>query len=780
MSNKLAQLWGWIDQRLPVQRAWDTHMGKYYAPKNFNFWYFFGVFSLVVLVNQLLTGIWLTMSYTPNAEGAFASVEYIMRDVDYGWLIRYMHSTGASAFFAVVYLHMFRGLLYGSYKAPRELVWIFGMTIYVALMAEAFMGYVLPWGQMSYWGAQVIVSLFGAIPYIGEDLVQWIRGDYLISGITLNRFFSLHVVALPIVILALVVLHILALHQVGSNNPDGIDIKKNKDANGNPKDGVPFHPFYTVHDLVGITVFLFVFCFIIFFMPEMGGYFLEYANFEEANNLKTPEHIAPVWYFTPFYAILRAVTIDLGGVFTAKFLGFVSMAAAIAILFVLPWIDKSPVRSIRYKGWMPKVMLLLFAAFFVILGYLGVKAPTPARTLLAQIGTIFYFVFFLTMPIFSNPDHSRVKSPYGWIVSFVIGILLITLSTQVLDTHDFMVFAGLGLGIFVIFLPLINLPLFKNGADKWALCLLLGYLIANLSLSMTDTEEQSFDIPLFLRLFGLALAALIIALPKLSANDTIKPEPERVQAKGLPASQVWLGLLFFVVIILAPIKAVGATGAFDCGGIRCDDFKADLSDKASLQRGAKWFVNYCMGCHSANFSRYERVATDLDIPSESMMTNLVFSQQRIGDLMTIPTSPEKSKNWFGAAPPDLTLSARSRSPEWLYTYLRNFYRDDSRATGVNNRVFNNVGMPHVMVELQGLLECDDDAHCNKLTEGSLKGSMQADEFDQAIYDLVNFMEYMAEPIALERQKIGLYVMLFLVVLLVVTALLNREYWKGIH
>ena len=338
----LVALRDWIDARLPIMRAWNTHMAKYYAPKNFNFWYYFGVLSLVVLIIQLVSGIWLLMSFEGSSERAFASVEYIMRDVDYGWIIRYIHSTGASAFFLVIYLHMFRGLIYGSYKAPRELVWIFGMTIYVALMAEAFMGYVLPWGQMSFWGAQVIISLFGAIPVIGEDIVQWVRGDYLISGITLNRFMSLHVVALPIILLALVVLHLLALHEVGSNNPDGVDIKKNKDANGIPRDGIPFHPYYTVHDLVPITVFLFVFCFILFFMPEMGGYFLEYANFEIANPLKTPEHIAPVWYFTPFYSMLRAVP--------DKFAGFLVMAAAIAILFVLPWLDRSPVRSMRYKG----------------------------------------------------------------------------------------------------------------------------------------------------------------------------------------------------------------------------------------------------------------------------------------------------------------------------------------------------------------------------------------------------------------------------------------------
>src|SRR5690554_60218 len=343
--NWLTGLWQWVDQRLPVQRAWDTHMGKYYAPKNFNFWYFFGVLSLLVLVIQLVSGIWLLMSYNGTAEGAFASVEYIMRDVDYGWIIRYIHSTGASAFFIVVYLHMFRGLIYGSYKAPRELVWIFGMAIYLALMAEAFLGYVLPWGQMSYWGAQVIISLFGAIPYIGEDLAQWVRGDYLISGITLNRFFALHVIAVPIVLLGLVVLHIIALHEVGSNNPDGIEIKKLKDENGVPLDGIPFHPYYTVKDIVGVAVFLFVFCTVVFFFPEMGGYFLEKPNFEISNPLKTPDHIAPVWYFTPFYAILRAVPAIAGSAFP----GVLAMGAAIAVLFVLPWLDRSPVKSIRYK-----------------------------------------------------------------------------------------------------------------------------------------------------------------------------------------------------------------------------------------------------------------------------------------------------------------------------------------------------------------------------------------------------------------------------------------------
>ena len=397
---------GWIDQRLPIIDAWDKHIGKYYAPKNFNFWYFFGSLALLVLVNQIVTGIWLTMSYEPSAEGAFASVEYIMRDVEFGWLIRYMHSTGASAFFVVIYLHMLRGLMYGSYQKPRELIWLFGMAIYLALMAEAFMGYLLPWGQMSYWGAQVIVSLFGAIPVVGADLAQWIRGDYLISGITLNRFFALHVIALPFVIAGLVFLHILALHEVGSNNPDSIDIKLNKDENGKPKDGIPFHPYYTVKDIVGVAVFLFVFSLVVFFFPEMGGYFLEYANFEPANPLKTPDHIAPVWYFTPFYAILRAITFPMFGL-DAKFWGVVFMGAAIAMLFVLPWLDRSPVRSMRYKGWYSRIALILFCVSFVILGVLGVLPSTPGRTALAQACTAIYFAYFILMPWYTRMEKCK-------------------------------------------------------------------------------------------------------------------------------------------------------------------------------------------------------------------------------------------------------------------------------------------------------------------------------------------------------------------------------------
>jgi len=402
----LVNLRDWIDARFPLTKMWEEHLSKYYAPKNFNFWYFFGSLALLVLVIQIITGIFLTMNYKPSADEAFASVEYIMRDVEWGWLIRYMHSTGASAFFLVVYLHMFRAMLYGSYKQPRELLWLFGMMIYLALMAEAFFGYLLPWGQMSYWGAQVIISLFGAIPVIGDDLSLWIRGDFVISDVTLNRFFALHVIAVPLVLLVLVVMHILALHEVGSNNPDGVEIKKNKDENGNPKDGIPFHPYYTVKDIVGVVVFLMFFSFVMFFIPEGGGYFLEAPNFEPADPLKTPEHIAPVWYFTPYYAMLRAVTVDIGPL-SAQFLGVIVMGAAVVILFFLPWLDRSPVKSIRYRGPIYKIMLAAFVVSFFVLGYLGTQAPTAGRTMLAQAGTIVYFAFFLLMPIYTRIDKTK-------------------------------------------------------------------------------------------------------------------------------------------------------------------------------------------------------------------------------------------------------------------------------------------------------------------------------------------------------------------------------------
>jgi len=399
-------LLGWVDARFPLTKMWNEHIAEYYAPKNFNIWYYFGSLALFVLVNQLLTGIWLTMNYNPSADGAFASVEYIMRDVEWGWLIRYMHSTGASAFFVVVYLHMFRALLYGSYQKPRELIWIFGMIIYLMLMAEAFMGYLLPWGQMSYWGAQVIISLFGAIPGVGEQLALWIRGDFNISGVTLNRFFALHVVALPLALVGLVVFHILALHEVGSNNPDGVNIKEHKDKSGKPKDGIPFHPYYTVKDTFGLGVFLIFFSAVVFFAPEMGGMFLEPPNFEPANPLQTPEHIAPVWYFTAFYSILRAIPDKFGGV--------LAMGSAIFLLFLLPWIDRGRVRSVRYRGLGHKVALGLFAAAFVALSYLGLQAPSDlilglTVTAWAQIWTVVYFGFFAFLFAYTAFGFERTK-----------------------------------------------------------------------------------------------------------------------------------------------------------------------------------------------------------------------------------------------------------------------------------------------------------------------------------------------------------------------------------
>jgi ubiquinol-cytochrome c reductase cytochrome b subunit len=589
-----------------------------------------------------------------------------MRDVDYGWLLRYMHSTGASAFFIVVYLHMMRALMYGSYKKPRELIWIFGMLIFVVLMAEAFVGYVLPWGQMSYWGAQVIISLFGAIPVIGEDIVTWIRGDYLLSGITLNRFFALHVVALPIVLLALVVLHILALHEVGSNNPDGVEIKKHKGPDGVPLDGIKFHPYYSVHDVQGIAVFLFFFCGILFFAPEMGGFFLEFANFEEANGLKTPEHIAPVWYFTPYYSVLRAVP--------DKFWGFVFFAASVVVPFALPWLDRNPVKSWRYRGNLNRIMLLLFIVSFIILGVLGVKSPTPERTFLAQICTIFYFFFFLAMPWWSRLDRT-------------------------------------------------------------------------------------------------------------------KPVPERVTMDGgMPIWQSLATLAIIGAMTFLPLKAVGAESAYDCGTIPCDAFEADPTDKPSLQRGAALYASYCMGCHSLQYSRHNRVARDLGIPEDLYKANLVFDPEiKLGSLMSNSMDKGDAKIWFGATPPDLTLISRARQPEWLYTYLRAFYEDDLRPYGVNNRVYPNVGMPHVLMELQGLAACSDEAgaaaakaeQCVTMDVASA-GAMSAEQFDGAMYDLVNFLAYTAEPYKSDRLRIGTYVLLFLVVFFIFAWLLNREYWKDVH
>nr|VFK18332.1 MAG: ubiquinol-cytochrome c reductase cytochrome b subunit [Candidatus Kentron sp. LPFa]VFK33169.1 MAG: ubiquinol-cytochrome c reductase cytochrome b subunit [Candidatus Kentron sp. LPFa] len=414
MKNLLNGLVAWTDVRFPLTKMWNEHLAEYYAPKNFNFWYFFGSLALVALVIQILTGIWLTMSYKPDAELAFASVEFIMRDVEWGWLIRYLHSTGASAFFVVIYLHMFRGLMYGSYKEPRELLWLIGMVIYLALMAEAFMGYLLPWGQMSYWGAQVIVSLFGAIPFVGEDLALWIRGDYVVSDATLNRFFALHVIALPMLLLGLVVVHIIALHETGSNNPDGVEIKKNKDKNGIPLDGIPFHPYYSVKDIAGVVVFLFLFSSVVFFAPEMGGWFLEKDNFVPANPLKTPEHIVPLWYFTPFYAILRAIPDKLSGV--------LAMGASIVVLFLLPWVDRHPVKSIRYRSALYKILLGLFVITFIILGWLGTQPAVPILSELGMRLSELYFGFFVILWLYSKERSSSMY--FGVFIAAMIVVLL--------------------------------------------------------------------------------------------------------------------------------------------------------------------------------------------------------------------------------------------------------------------------------------------------------------------------------------------------------------------
>ena len=657
----------WTDARLPIVAAWKKHMSQYHAPNNFNFWYFFGVLSLLVLVIQLVTGIFLTMNYTPSAESAFASVEYIMRDVEYGWLLRYLHSTGASAFFIVVYLHMFRGLMYGSYKRPRELIWVIGMAIYLVLMAEGFMGYVLPWGQMSYWGANVIVSLFGAIPIIGEDLLIWIRGDYLISGATLNRFFALHVVALPMVLIGLVVVHILALHEVGSNNPDGVEIKANKGPDGIPLDSVPFHPYYTLyHDLAGVVLFLLAFCAVVFFAPEMGGYFLELANFQEANSLKTPEHVPPVWYYTPFYSMLRAVTVPLLGI-DAKFWGMLVMFGAIGILFTLPWLDKSPVKSMRYKGRLSRFALLMFIVAFISLGYLGTQSVSPGKTLLAQIMTLIYFAYFFAMP---------------WYTTF---------------------------------------------------------------------------------------------------EKTTEP-PERLTGRFISIPQLVASLLLITFLVVVPLMLVSTeVEAASAGNLDLDHVETDFNDKDSLQRGFKYYINYCVSCHELGYARYERTADDIGIPHDLVSTNLIFGDALIGDLIENSMSTSDAETWFGASPPDLTLAGRVHSPDWLYTYLRSFYNDDTRPLGTNNTIYENVGMPNVLYELQGdvVRQCDDDGeHCELHREDN--GVMSEDEFDTAISDLTNFLYYVGEPVRDRRQGIGLWVLAFLGILYVLVFLMGREFSKDYH
>ena len=504
LGRGLSALGAWIDDRFPMTKLIKEHATEYYASKNFNFWYGFGVLATFVLVLQLVTGIFLTMNYKPASADAFASVEYIMRDVDWGWLIRYLHSTGASAFFIVVYLHMFRGLLYGSYKKPRELVWIIGMFIYLSLMAEAFFGYLLPWGNMSYWGAQVIVSLFGAVPVIGNDLAEWIRGDFYISDITLNRFFAFHVIAVPLMLVLLVVVHIMALHEVGSNNPDGIEIKEHKGPDGKPIDGVAFHPYHTSKDLVIIIIFLILFSAVVFFAPDMGGYFLEHANFEPADPLRTPEHIAPVWYFTPFYAILRAVP--------NKLLGVALMGSAVMLLFFLPWLDRCRVKSIRYRSWVYKMALMVFAITFVALGYLGLQPPSGA-----------------------------VRDAVAGLHDPVLRVLLVH---AVLYAHR------------------------ENqaGADE-------GDVVRNAVIAFV---------------LGLGLA-------------------------GAAAAQHEAEL---------------------------DAANNNIANTASLQRGAKYFVNYCLGCHSAKYVRYNRLAQDLQLSEQQLIDNLMFTGEQAFDTMAIAMRPE--------------------------------------------------------------------------------------------------------------------------------------------
>ena len=666
MEKALTGLMSWIDARLPLTRTWNTHMGEYYAPKNFNLWYFFGVFSLLVLVNQLLTGIWLTMNYTPSAEEAFASVEYIMRDVDYGWLLRYMHSTGASAFFH-------RGL---SAYVPRADVRLLQKAARTNLdlrhadlrsadgrgfcRLRAAMGTNVLLGRA---GHHIAVRRHtrcrGRYRYLDPRRLLAVR-DHVESFLCASRCRAAYRVARA------GGAHILALHEVGSNNPDGVEIKKNKGADGVPLDGIKFHPYYSVHDVQGIAVFLFFFCGVMFFAPEMGGFFLEFANFEEANGLKTPEHIAPVWYFTPYYSVLRAVP--------DKFWGFVFFAASVVLPFALPWLDRNPVRSWRYRGWLNRVMLVLFVSSFIILGVLGVKAPTPERTVLAQICTIFYFLFFLAMPWWSRMDRT-------------------------------------------------------------------------------------------------------------------KPEPERVTMDGgMPLWKSAAALAIIGVLAFLPLKVVGAESAYDCGTIPCDAFEADPTDQPSLQRGAALYASYCMGCHSLQYSRHNRVARDLGIPEDLYKANLVFDPDiKLGSLMSNSMDKGDAKVWFGATPPDLTLISRARQPEWLYTYLRAFYQDDLRPYGVNNRVYPNVGMPHVLMELQGLPACYDEAgnapakaeECKQIAV-SAAGVMSVGQFDGAMYDLVNFLAYTAEPYKADRLRIGTYVLLFLVVFFIFAWLLNREYWKDVH
>ncbi|PID54827.1 MAG: ubiquinol-cytochrome C reductase [Gammaproteobacteria bacterium] len=653
----LHRLGRWIDARLPVLRFWREHFSRYFVPKNLNFWYCFGVLSLLVMVIQLFSGLVLAMNYVPTPERAQASIELFSRDVAYGWLIRYLHSVGASMLFVVVFLHLYRALIYGSYKKPRELVWVFGMLILLVLMAEAFTGYVLPWGQMSYWGTQVIISLFDVIPVIGEDLANWIRGDYQLSGVTLNRFFAWHVIGLPLLLLVLTVLHIIALHEVGSNNPDGVEIRQHQDKSGKPVDGIPLHPYYTVKDLYAVAVFMAVFLAIVFYAPDMGGYFLERANFEAANPSETPEDIAPLWYFMPFYSILRAVP--------HTFWGVVAFVLAIMLPFLLPWLDRSPIKSWRYRSPVTALMLVLFASAFVILGALGARAVTPERVLLARVCTGMYFAFFLLMPWWSVMGRTRAV-------------------------------------------------------------------------------------------------------------------PERVTMDGgMGLTRTIIGLLLIAVLVAVPLKAVGAAAASDCGDIACEPFTAAPDNTASLREGATLYMRYCFSCHSLGYMRYGRLMQDLRIAAGESASVFQFDADKMtAKLMASPMTAAASTAAFGTVAPDLSITTRARSPEWVYTFLMNFYADDSRPLGVNNRVFAKVSMPHVLQGLQGLPVCSGGDACERLIRPEA-GSLSAAEFERVVYDIVNFLAYVAEPDVLKRQRLGRFVLLYAALFLVLAWLLKREYWKDI-
>ena len=648
--------------------AWKKHLSEYYAPKNFNFWYYFGVLSMLVLVMQLLTGIWLTMNYTPSAEAAFASVEYIMRDVDFGWLLRYLHSTGASAFFFVVYLHMFRGLMYGSYKKPRELIWVLGMAIYLVLMAEGFMGYVLPWGQMSYWGANVIVSLFGSIPVIGEDLLVWIRGDYLISGRRLIA--SSHCMWLPCLSCCL---HWWCCISLRCMKWVRITLTASTSRIRKALTGFPW--MRTVPPVLHAlsrppwcdSVFVRVLC-IVFFAPEMGGYFLEIANFQEADSLKTPEHVPPVWYYTPFYSMLRAVTVPLFGI-DSKFWGMLVMFGAIAILFVLPWLDKSPVRSMRYKGWYSRIALLSFVVAFLILGVLGTQAVSPAKTALAQLMTVVYFAYFLGMPWYTMKEQTTTP-------------------------------------------------------------------------------------------------------------------PARVTGRFISVPQLVGSIVLLALLVGLPLMLVsGSAEAASAGNLDLEHVETNFDDKESLQRGFRTYMNYCASCHELGYARYERTADDLGIPHDLVLANLVFDDSLIGDLIENAMSEDGAKSWFGAAPPDLTLAGRVHSPDWLYTYLKSFYNDPSRPLGANNKIYANVGMPNVLHELQGDVECDDHGSGNPLdcelhrVDGT--GSLSEQEFVYLIAVLVNFLFFVGEPGRENRQAIGIWVLAFLGLLYILAAMMGGNFPRTI-